>query len=104
MFSKIKNKLLLKLYPYFKYILNTGLELEINKSFRENTIMHSTVKILQYAQVINIPQQQDLIYIGKNSAIAGKLLVFAYAGKIHIGEGTRIWSAASIKIGISQKF
>lgn len=105
MFSKIKSKLLLKLYQYFQYILNTGLELERNKSFCENTIMHPTVKILQNAQVINFPQQRELISIGKDSAIAGKLLVFAHAGKIdigescYIGEGTRIWSAASIKIG-----
>ena len=45
------------------------------------------------------------IQVGKDCRIAGQLLVFAHGGKITIGddcfvgEGSRLWSAASIRVG-----
>ena len=47
----------------------------------------------------------DKIVVGRHSRILGELFTFAHGGEIkigewcYVGEGTRIWSAASIVIG-----
>ncbi|MDF5733198.1 MAG: acyltransferase, partial [Rhizonema sp. PD38] len=80
-------------------------QIESYVNFLHNTIMHPSVKILADAKVDNLAKSQDLISIGKDSVIKGQLLVFPHGGKIeigescYVGEGTRIWSANSIKIG-----
>jgi acetyltransferase-like isoleucine patch superfamily enzyme len=57
------------------------------------------------SRVANQGGDRAAITIGENCWIAGQLLVFAHAGRItigdfcYIGEGTRIWSAASVSIG-----
>lgn len=57
------------------------------------------------ARIRNILGDADKIVIGKHSLIQGELLTFAHGGEIkigewcYVGEGTRIWSAASIEIG-----
>ncbi len=54
---------------------------------------------------MNHQNDKSLIKIGENRVILGELAIFAYGGKIEIGkdcymgEGTRIKSANSIKIG-----
>jgi len=57
------------------------------------------------ARIRNIRGDTDKIMVGKHTRILGELLTFAHGGEIrigewcYVGEGTRIWSAASIEIG-----
>ena len=57
------------------------------------------------ARVRNILGDSQRIRVGKRTVVAGELLVFSHGGEISVGEwcyigkGTRIWSAASIRIG-----
>lgn len=57
------------------------------------------------ARVHNLQHKKEQIEIGANTHIRGELLVYAHGGKIeigeycYIGEFSRIWSAAHIKIG-----
>jgi acetyltransferase-like isoleucine patch superfamily enzyme len=57
------------------------------------------------ARIRNIRGDSDKIIVGAHSHIFGELLTFAHGGEIrigewcYVGEGTRIWSAASIEIG-----
>ncbi|KRQ98350.1 acyltransferase [Bradyrhizobium valentinum] len=57
------------------------------------------------ARIRNIYGDTDRIQIGRHSHIMGELLTFGHGGQIqigswcYVGEGTRIWSAASIIIG-----
>ena len=57
------------------------------------------------ARIRNIRGDADKIVVGRHSRILGELLTFAHGGEIQIGEwcylgeGSRIWSAASIVIG-----
>ncbi|MCP3384618.1 acyltransferase [Bradyrhizobium sp. CCGUVB4N] len=57
------------------------------------------------ARIRNVYGDSDKIVVGPQSRIFGELMTFAHGGEIKIGEwcfvgeGTRIWSAASIEIG-----
>jgi acetyltransferase-like isoleucine patch superfamily enzyme len=62
-------------------------------------------KLSKTARIRNISGDSSKIAIGKHSHIQGELLVFPHGGRItigdwcYIGEGSRIWSAASIVVG-----
>lgn len=64
-----------------------------------------TAVIYSTACIYNFLLEKAAITIGEYSYIRGELLVFAHGGKIsmgdycYVGEGTRIWSSASIQIG-----
>jgi maltose O-acetyltransferase len=102
---KIKYKINYKLYRYISKILEFGNNIDRNRIFSESAFIESSVRLLPTAKVENLANNPNLIYIGDNSVIRGKLLVFAHCGKIqigkdcYVGEDTRIWSADSIKIG-----
>jgi acetyltransferase-like isoleucine patch superfamily enzyme len=57
------------------------------------------------ARIKNARGDTDKIVVGRHSRIMGELFTFAHGGEIkigewcYVGEGTRIWSAASIVIG-----
>lgn len=57
------------------------------------------------ARVRNILGDVDKIIVGRQTLVLGELLTFAHGGRIeigewcYVGEGSRIWSAASILIG-----
>jgi acetyltransferase-like isoleucine patch superfamily enzyme len=63
------------------------------------------VRLLRTARIRNIRGDSDCITIGANSIIRGELATFAHGGRIeigswcYIGEGSRIWSGASVTIG-----
>jgi acetyltransferase-like isoleucine patch superfamily enzyme len=63
------------------------------------------VQIRSTARIINIGGDSGLISLGRGTVIDGQLLTFAHGGRIRVGEwcfvgeGSRIWSAADIKIG-----
>ena len=57
------------------------------------------------ARLINIGGDSRKISLGANTVVNGELLVFAHGGQIsigdwcYVGEGSRIWSGASVEIG-----
>lgn len=62
-------------------------------------------KLLKSARILNARGITKNIEIAENTTIAGELFLFKHGGEINIGswcyvgEGTRIWSAKSIRIG-----
>ncbi len=68
-------------------------------------VLGENSKIYPQARIWNSSKIKENIVIGSNTHIAGTLQVWGDCGKIEIGdycfvgEGTRIYSAASIKIG-----
>jgi acetyltransferase-like isoleucine patch superfamily enzyme len=62
-------------------------------------------RLARGARIRNIGGQSDMIRIGSHTLIAGELLVFPQGGGIdmgewcYLGENSRVWSAASIRIG-----
>lgn len=62
-------------------------------------------KFYPEASVFNIQSKEDMIIIGERTHIRGQLLVFKYGGRIsigndcYVGDGTRIWSGESVRIG-----
>lgn len=61
-------------------------------------------RILSQGRIVNA-RGSDAIVIGEGTLVAGELLVYPHGGRIeigdycYVGEGTRIWSAARVKIG-----
>ena len=61
-------------------------------------------KLMSSARIRNIRDDNQFIRIGKNTVVAGELLVFPHGGSIsigewcYIGEGARIWSSMSIEL------
>lgn len=67
--------------------------------------LEARAKLMRTARIRNARRDSDRIFIGEDSVIRGELMTFAHGGEIrigewcYVGEGTRIWSAASIEIG-----
>lgn len=67
--------------------------------------MERSSRLSRTARIINMSGSDAAIAIGAHTIVLGELLVFAHGGKIEcgdwcfIGEGTRIWSGAHIRIG-----
>jgi len=65
----------------------------------------SGARLLKYARIRNIRGRSEYISIGMKTLVDGELLIFPSGGQIeigkwcYVGENTRIWSAASIRIG-----
>lgn len=72
---------------------------------RATCIKHSSVRLDRRARIVNIGSASGRIRIGERSTIQGELLVFPHDGNIRIGqrcfvgEGSRLWSGASITVG-----
>lgn len=72
---------------------------------RRTLLMGAGSTIAAAARILNAGRSDDCIRIGASSRIEGELFVFAHGGRITIGDwcfvgpGTRIWSAAEIRIG-----
>ncbi|MBR0704833.1 acetyltransferase [Bradyrhizobium diazoefficiens] len=62
-------------------------------------------RLSQEARIKNAAGDSDLILIGQDTFVRGELMTFGHGGRIvigdwcYVGDGTRIWSAASIAIG-----
>jgi acetyltransferase-like isoleucine patch superfamily enzyme len=73
--------------------------------YRSNSQIHPQAKLLSGARIINLRDESSCISVASETCILGELLTFAHDGRIeigescYIGEGTRIWSAAHVKIG-----
>jgi acetyltransferase-like isoleucine patch superfamily enzyme len=65
----------------------------------QGAVLHDT------ARVFNMTGRREAVEVGTFTHVRGELLTFAHGGEIriggycYIGEGTRIWSARSIRIG-----
>jgi acetyltransferase-like isoleucine patch superfamily enzyme len=72
---------------------------------RPTCVAHPQARLHRTARIINIGRRDELIRIGAHSVVRGELLVFAHGGAIeigdwcYVGEGTRIWSGVSIRVG-----
>lgn len=68
-------------------------------------VLGQEARLLNSARIRNIRGDARSIRVGDHSVIAGELLTFHHGGQLdigawcYVGEGTRIWSAASIRIG-----
>jgi acetyltransferase-like isoleucine patch superfamily enzyme len=65
----------------------------------QGAVLHDT------ARVLNMNGRREAVRVGGFTHVRGELFTFAHGGEIliggycYIGEGTRIWSARSIRIG-----
>lgn len=92
-----------QLYLLISKFLEEQQRIEKQQKLAESATFDSSVKFL--GNCGNWQNNKSLITIGENTVICRLLAVFPYGGKIeigkncYIGEGTRIRSANSIKIG-----
>lgn len=100
-----KERLVLILYKYFTKFMLYGKKIETDYNLKTVDSIDPSVKVFPEAIIDNLSNNPTLIKVGANSIIRGQLLIFAHAGEIEIGkdcylgEGSRIWSATSIRIG-----
>jgi acetyltransferase-like isoleucine patch superfamily enzyme len=72
---------------------------------RRQAVVAPGAVLYRMARVVNMSHRAEVINIGRYTHVRGELLTFAHGGAIsigeycYIGEGTRIWSARSIRIG-----
>lgn len=75
------------------------------KMFESQARLAPGVTLIESARVVNLAGEVDRVRVGADSVVAGELLVFAHGGDIsigdwcYIGEGSRVWSAASVTLG-----
>jgi acetyltransferase-like isoleucine patch superfamily enzyme len=73
--------------------------------FRLSAEVHPTARFAYGAEIVNILGDRSAIRVGDRTVLAGQLLTFGHGGRIEIGDwcyvgpGSRIWSAASVRIG-----
>lgn len=88
-------------FPYSKY----GVTAFSNTDVDYACLIADTSHFYTTASVFNFSGSKTAIKIGSYSHIRGELLIFAHGGNIsigdycYVGEGTRIWSSASVRIG-----
>ncbi len=62
-------------------------------------------RLTQSARIRNIVGKSDRIVVGRNTVVRGELMTFGHGGEVvlgdwcYVGDGTRIWSATSVRIG-----
>jgi acetyltransferase-like isoleucine patch superfamily enzyme len=68
-------------------------------------VTNNGTTFLESAHVVNMTNDKERIMLGAGTFVLGELLVFAYGGKIKIGNncyigiGSRVWSGEEVKIG-----
>lgn len=73
--------------------------------FRLSARIDPSARFVAGAEITNILGRREAIRVGRNTVLAGQLLTFGHGGDIEIGDwsfigpGSRVWSAASIRIG-----
>jgi len=72
---------------------------------RATCVLLPHAKLTRFARIRNAQGISENIRIGASSVVSGELFLFRHGGSIdigewcYIGEGTRIWSSSSIRIG-----
>jgi acetyltransferase-like isoleucine patch superfamily enzyme len=85
--------------------LLTAYEALQERSKKQRCDAQPGVRLYASSQIINLASKKSSIAVGANSHLRGELLVFAHAGRItlgercFVGENSRIWSAADVRIG-----
>ncbi|HEU4719533.1 MAG TPA: acyltransferase [Bacteroidia bacterium] len=75
------------------------------EQYRMRMVLGDGSKLYDNARVFNLQGQREQIVAGQNTHIRGDLLVFAYGGRIqigdncYVGDGSRIWSGEDVRIG-----
>lgn len=98
--NKIVKKLIIKITSYVNKI-NESEKRDYNKSL----VTSSGYCFFPEANVINMQNDASKITLGEGTYIRGELQVYAYGGKIIMGDncflgaGSKIWSGDSITIG-----
>lgn len=89
----------------FSWIIQGTSQRLHERRMRHLCMTHPTTRFQRSSRVVNNSSNIRSICLGRNTVVAGELLVYADGGTIEIGEycfvgaGTRIWSAAAITIG-----
>ena len=74
-------------------------------SGRATCVLENGARLMPSARILNARGDSTRIRVGPNSLVAGELFVFSHGGDIsigewcYVGEGARIWSSGSIRIG-----
>jgi acetyltransferase-like isoleucine patch superfamily enzyme len=74
-------------------------------SGRATCILMDGARLTQSARIRNIVGKTDRIVVGQNTVVKGELMTFGHGGEVvlgdwcYVGDGSRIWSAVSIRIG-----
>jgi acetyltransferase-like isoleucine patch superfamily enzyme len=101
----IKRAIGYRLHRLFSDLIAYGRSIECDRLSRASACINDSVKLLPGFKVENLAGDSKLITVGSGSVLTGRLLIFPHDGKIsigqdcYLGEGSRIWSAASIDIG-----
>lgn len=72
---------------------------------RKSLLVGEKTRIMWSSRIVNMGTTNECISTGRNCIVRGELLTFAHGGKIvlgdncYIGEGARLWSGASIRLG-----
>ncbi|MDD5198756.1 MAG: acyltransferase [Terrimicrobiaceae bacterium] len=108
MLKRRATRLLLKLVDAnlidFEFIEAQLDQVKAGRCYKGASVADSA-RFYESARVVNLQQNPASVRVGKNTHIRGELTVFAYGGKIeigegcYIGEGTRVWSGDSIVMG-----
>lgn len=73
--------------------------------FSGRATLGSGVTLIESARITNLSGERSRVSVGAHSIVACELFVFPHGGRIEIGEwcylgeGSRVWSAASVRIG-----
>ncbi len=103
--SWILNRYLYKLISYFDDLLIDYRKIKRREFILNNVTIGNQSIILDEASITNAQDDKTKIIIGNHTIVRGELIVFGHGGEIqigdycYIGENTRIWSSAKIKIG-----
>ena len=103
--QKTREKIIFLIYATISKIISYGKRIDLLCKFQASSKLDLSVKIFPEASIDNLANDSDLITIDSNSVIRGQLLVFTHGGNIkigkscYLGEGSRVWSAASVSIG-----
>ena len=79
--------------------------IQVDRHAPRDATIDSSVTLHPTAQIDNMVRKPQAIVIGAHTHVRGQLLTFWNGGQInigewcYIGEGTRIWSQASVSIG-----
>jgi acetyltransferase-like isoleucine patch superfamily enzyme len=72
---------------------------------RATCVKDPSTRLMSSARIINISKDSARIRLGAKTIVRGELLVYPHGGRIdigsdcYVGEGTRLWSGASLCIG-----
>lgn len=102
--KKIKRKIISWLFKELS-IYNSPAAAKVESYYNASATIASSAKLTDTARINNYKNDKERIQIGEHCLIQGEIFIFAHGGKVEmgnyvfVGEGSRIWSALSVKIG-----